>query len=124
MRRKRIVLVVLLLAVVGYFGYNYLYQDHRDISSEKAEAELTSEELSNTFRENPSNNLLNSTVSVKGVISETEPNSITIDDKVNCSFNELPDTFSLGDSIYLKGRVIGYDDLFEIVKMDQCSLLK
>jgi hypothetical protein len=32
--------------------------------------------------------------------------------------------FKNGDIVVIKGRCIGYDDLFEIVKLDQCIIIK
>ncbi len=124
MKKKVITGVILLLALIGVIGYNYLYQDHREITTEQPKAELTSDSILELFKKDAANNLLNATVSVKGIISEIDGSSLTLDDKVSCSFTELSMNLIIGDSAVLKGRCIGYDDLFEIVKLDQCSIIK
>ncbi|MBT8263616.1 MAG: hypothetical protein KJO05_12385 [Bacteroidia bacterium] len=122
MKKKSILVIVIGIVVLAVIGYNYLYQDHREISSEKPMAELSSESISEIFKNDAANDLLNATVSVKGVISEIDESTLTLDGKVTCSFADIPSDYRVGDSINVKGRCIGYDDLFEIVKLDQCSI--
>jgi hypothetical protein len=124
MKRKIIAGIILLLVLIGIIGYNYLYQDHREIASEKPVAELTPMSIVEIFKQDAANDLLNATVSVRGRISEIDGNVLTLDDKVSCTLTEADTNYKIGDSILLKGRCIGYDDLFEIVKLDQCSILK
>ena len=124
MKKKVIAGVIVLLVLLGIVGYNYLYQDHRDIDKEEPIAELNTESISQMFKQTGADELLNSTVSVKGSITEIEGNVLTLDDKVSSSFDELAPDLEIGDVLVIKGRCIGYDDLFEIVKLDQCSILK
>jgi len=123
MNRKSIIVIVAFITVIGVVGYKYLYQDHREIDSEDVVAALTSESISEIFKHDAANDLLNATVSVKGVISEVDGRIITLDDMVTCSFTSEISGFNIGDTLTVKGRCIGYDDLFELVKLDQCSLL-
>jgi len=48
--------------------------------------------------------------------------SVTLDEAIQCTFNQLPQGLSLDKKVTIKGRCIGYDDLFELAKLDQCSL--
>ncbi len=124
MRNLKKILLALLIVLIGLFiGYNYLYHDHRDISSEEAEIKVNAEKLTKMFQLNEASTVLNKTVVVWGKITEIEDNTFTIDGKVHCTFKVLPASNKIGDSISVKGRCIGYDDLFEIVKLDQCSIL-
>lgn len=119
---------ILILLIFGIIGYNYIYQDHRDIETEPPKFIINSKSLHNQFSENPSyfqKKYLNKTIEVSGVITDKNANNLTIDDKVFCQFpdnnqnipdNKLP--------ITVKGRVIGYDDFLEQVKLDQCSIIK
>ncbi len=123
MKKKRILFAILLVAVVAVIGYNYLYQDHRDIKNEAPIAELSAVALLNEFKESVTNEFLNSTLHISGVVTEIDGNNITIDNKVVCNFLEVPEDLKLNKSIIIKGRCIGYDDLFEVVKLDQCSVV-
>jgi len=126
MNKKKIgLLILVVLLISGYFGYNYLYKDHRDIKTEEAAVKVSAQELAKMFSDNGgTSDILNSTVQVSGEVTEMDEQSITIDDSVQCSFDGGVSGVSLGDQITVKGRCIGYDDLFEIVKLDQSTIIK
>lgn len=109
-------------------AYNYLYKEHRDITKEDAEYILTAKKLHEDFLENPDlakDLYLNKTLVVKGQISEMDNRNLTLDKKVFCEFIMLPqNNFKVGEEMTVKGRCIGFDDLLEQVKLDQCSFIK
>ncbi|MFK5981830.1 MAG: hypothetical protein QM499_02865 [Flavobacteriaceae bacterium] len=125
MKKQTKLLIALVLVITGgYFAYNYMYQDHRDIQSEEAKVTVSASELVSFFKDNKSEEILNSTVQISGVITEMDTKSITLDDNVQCSFDEVIKGVNINDKITVKGRCIGYDDLFEIVKLDQSTIIK
>ena len=123
---KKIIIFGVLI-VVAIIGYNYLYQDHRTIEKEKVEFFVSSQEIESQFVENvitSEQKYLNKTIEVSGLISEISIKDITLDDKVFCQFTEAIKTSEIEKSkIKIKGRVIGYDDLLEQVKLDQCTII-
>ncbi len=125
MRKKG--LFFLLLVVIGLLVYNYLYQDHRDISEETAEIITTSEKITEEFVNESQINeqkYIDKTIQVSGTITELNDSDLTLDEGVFCQFKmSLKENLSLGDKIILKGRCIGYDDLLEQVKLNECTLI-
>ncbi len=125
MRKWIIILIILIIAAI--IGYNYIYQDHRDIENESVEFSISSTEIANLFSENITSSeqkFLNKTIEVSGLISEINTNDITIDDKIFCQFTDAVKTSMREKTrIQIKGRVIGYDDLLEQVKLDQCTII-
>lgn len=123
--KKWILLAV--LAVISILTYNYIYQNHRDINKEKAEYNLTSVEILKKFSTDPDNSekkYLDKTIEVIGKITDQSENTITLDHIVFCQFNtniniQLKDN----SQIKIKGRFIGYDDLLEQIKLDQCNII-
>jgi len=121
------ILIILALVICGFLAYNYIYKDHRDIESETSEFTVTANQLANEFKVNSSKAetmYLNKTIEVSGNISEIKPTEITLDEKVFCLFSNA-NTISKQkqESITIKGRFIGYDDLLEEIKLDQCSII-
>ncbi|PVW16483.1 OB-fold protein [Marixanthomonas spongiae] len=125
MKKKRIFLILILLfAVGGFLAYNYVYQDHRDIKSETSQLEISAPYLLERFKTNNGDDLLNKTITVTGTISSMEEGAITLNESVYAQFLEPDLELKEADNVVLKGRCIGYDELFEIVKLDQCTLIK
>jgi hypothetical protein len=120
MKRKIVFLMVILILVIGGFaGYKYLYQDHRNIDTETAFMNVNTAQLQRQFVDNTEASVLNKTIIVTGNITQIEENTITLDNKVHCSFMVLQEGLAVDDTVSVKGRCIGYDDLFELVKIDQ-----
>ena len=122
--RKRITILIVLI-IAGILGYNYIYQDHRDIAHEIAQFKLTAEAIGASFLENSSQaetKYLNTTIEVSGHITEMDDKTITLDDRVFCQFADATQGIDKTSKIIIKGRVIGYDDLLEQVKLDQCTV--
>ena len=123
MRIRNIIIAAGLLLIIGYVGYNYLYKDHRDIASETVDMTLTSSSLMAQFNLTESPDILNKTILVTGVVTSLENDVVVLDEIIHCSLIGTQDNPKLGQSIQIKGRCIGYDELFEIVKLDQCSII-
>lgn len=125
---KKISIFIISIAIIGIISYQYIYQDHRDISSEKVDSSLLSSELIDSFKNNSKSaeqNYLNKTIIVSGIITEQSKATITLDDMIFCSFiNEKSKTLNIRSKVFIKGRCIGYDDLLEQVKIDQCTIIE
>lgn len=125
MRKYLILIVIIVLA--AFIGYNYLYKDHRNIEGENAQYSLTAQQIHSEFSIDPivsQNKYLNKTIEISGNVSEIKENEITIDDMVFCQISEkaIQQEIKLNSNITIKGRFIGYDDLLEQIKLDQCII--
>jgi hypothetical protein len=118
--------IIILICVIGFLVYKYVYQDHRNIANESSIYKITAIDISNEFEINSiasENKYLNKTIEVSGEISDKNSQNITIDDKVFCQFSSKIQTVTDTNIIIVKGRFIGYDDLLEQVKLDQCLII-
>lgn len=124
MKKKIVFLIVIVGLVAGaYTGYKYLYKDHRNIAQETAVTTVSANEMLAAFQNESGTDFLNKTIIVNGTITQIEANSITLDEVVQCSFDRVIDGMETGRQVSVKGRCLGYDDLFEIVKLDQSSII-
>lgn len=124
MRKYWILIAILIIAIVGY---NYLYKDHRNIESEKVQFSLTAQQMHSEFKNDidlSQDKYLNKTMEISGLVSEKNETEITIDDKVFCQFSKkiTKQGIQPNSKITVKGRFIGYDDLLEQIKLDQCII--
>ncbi len=129
MFRIKIVSVLFVLAfVIGAFVYFYVYKQHRDISSEKPEFKLSASEFVSEFSSNQkiaNNKYADQTILIYGKISSLDlaTNTIILNEKVIAVLvSKQNGSLSVGQKIAIKGRFVGYDDLFEELRMDQCII--
>lgn len=124
---RKWIIIILSLIVFGIIGYNYIYQDHRDISSEKPAFTISSEQILEEFQINSIDaeaKYLDKTIEVFGTITKIQNQTLVLDNAVFCQFqNQLNSDLQISQSITLKGRFLGFDDLLEEIKLDQCHLI-
>ena len=125
MKKKLLVFVLVIAAVVSAIVYFYVYKEHRNIATETADYTITVADLQKEFMANDSvayQKYQDKTIQIAGKISSTDAanKTIIIDDKLFATFLEkLPVDLVSGKQITIKGRFLGYDDLVEEFKMDQ-----
>ncbi|MFC4738519.1 hypothetical protein ACFO3U_00775 [Flavobacterium ponti] len=125
---KKILFGFLIFSAIAISVYLYAYKDHRDIANEKSAHTIKVSELQNEFAINDSLALKkyqDKTIEVNGQITsiDTDNNAIVLDEKIFASFNDsLAKEIVLGKKLKIKGRFLGYDELLEEFKMDQCFL--
>ena len=124
MRNKIIFSLILILGLI--FAYNYTYPDHRSISKESASYTIDAVGFFNEFKQNSTQaelKYLDQTIVVSGIITSVERESITISNKIYCQFETLNTDLKVNDPVAVKGRCIGFDDLLEEIKLDQCTVI-
>lgn len=112
--------------VIALLGYNYIYKSHRDIKTEKVAFSVTSKALFDEFSSNPGGSqkkYLNKTIKVSGSVTESNTNTTTLNQNVFCIFEKPILKPADNSMITIKGRLIGYDDLLEEIKLDQCYII-
>lgn len=125
--KKKIIGLVLLLVVIllSISGYNYLYKGHRNIAEEEIAHELSTKKLNDALRiNNASISYIDEVIQTDGKITAIEHNTIVIDNSVQVSFQNNVQGLALENTITIKGRCVGYDDLLEVVKIDQAVIIK
>ena len=125
---KKIAIAFFILAIIGfgaYYSYNhFLYKEARNIKTEEASFTIKSSDLFkeyNTDLTKADAKYLNKTIEILGTVTEVSDSTLTLDKKIFCKMTQKADSNLLNKSISIKGRCIGYDDLFEQVKFDQCN---
>lgn len=128
--KKKVFISVLILAVAAFGVYKYVYQEHRDISSEEATYTATVKEVFDSFVANDSlanAKYLDKTIVIRGKVTNIDQvnKMYTLDEKLSARFGvKLPDGIKLQDSVHIKGRLVGFNDLTEEIEMDQCTIVK
>ena len=127
-KKNIIIFFVLFIAFDCFLVYKYIYKGHRDIQSEEAAFTMEAKAFASEFSKNQeeaSKKYLNQTVVVTGQITEVEDEGVTLGETVYAALNTTSaSSLKTGDQIKLKGRCIGYDELLEVVRLDQCAIIE
>ncbi len=125
-KRSKIVLFILAIGVlIGAAVYLYAMRPPAKIESKAVDFTGNSDDFMVKIKENASA-WENKVVALTGEITGKDDKGITLSNQIYCQFRDDVD-FSLleeGATLTLKGRVIGYDDLLEELKLDQCIIQK
>ena len=119
-------LLVTSIAVV-YFTYN---KPHRDFNKSPSQFTVESKKLISFYKNNlkeANSKYLDKIILITGVITDFEKNIIILDNGIVCTLDssqKIDDQIYTGSEISIKGRCIGYDDLFEEVRVDHSFIIK
>lgn len=127
--KKKLLIVCFFVIITAVLMYNYVYKSHRDISNEKESFAISVIDLKNDYRKNDSlanAKYLDKTIVIYGKITSLDLANrlLSVDTSLSAILKESGVSLNLNDSIKLKGRFIGYDDLLEEFKMDECSVIR
>lgn len=126
--KKKLLITVAVLLVLAFCIYKYMYKEHRDIATEKVTYSVSVDDIYTTFQVNEkaaNAKYLDKTIEIYGKITNIDLQNkiITVDEKLLARFtNGLQSDLKLQNSIALKGRLTGYDDLLGEIQMDQCTI--
>ncbi len=108
--------------------WSLLEQPHRDVGEEAAQFKMVPAELQIVMAsaDEGANAHLNAVVELFGVVAENNDRQLVFEGGVIAAWDTTRQhrTPDVGELIRLKGRVTGYDDLFEEVRMDGAVLLE
>ena len=126
-RKSKYILWLLLLAAIGGFiAYKITYKPHKTIQEMTTDFKGTTSEL--ILKVMPSPDLWNNkTVEITGEITNIDAKGFMLNSSVYCQKNTLLSHQiipKVGDSHTIKGRIIGYDDLLEELKLDKVIFIK
>jgi hypothetical protein len=128
--KKYIILTLVFLALlISGFVYNYTFNSkHRDVVNEEASMTLSSKELFSHFQNNESEataSYMDKVIEVQGELTTIEEGMVVLDHQIQISFDvEGMPKVADNTSLTIKGRCVGYDELLEMVKIDQATIIK
>ncbi|WP_146190705.1 hypothetical protein [Polaribacter aquimarinus] len=122
-KNKIILFVIITGLLIGFFVYNYAMKAPAKIETKEVVFDGFASDFMKKVQEN-AKNWQNKVVVLKGNITSKDDKGITLENQIYCQFREDVkfSTLKTNKNIILKGRVIGYDDLLEELKLDQCLL--
>jgi len=128
-RKKTVILIASLLILVSagiYFYYGFLFKEARNIETEEASLSISATRLLHDYNSNPQKAdslYLNKTIEVTGITTKETDSAIVLENIIFCQFDQKLKHKLINHEVTVKGKCIGYDELFQEVKLDQCTLI-
>ena len=127
-KKTKIIAFLLVIVLVASFTWLYVfYGGARDLATEESEFTLSSKVITGEFASDVAKATLkysDKAIVISGKVTAVSDSTVTIDNTIICNF-KIPDTNIKNEqSISVKGRLVGFDDLMGELKLDQCSVNK
>lgn len=123
----KIGLLIGLLLIISLAIYNYVYKNHRNIKMETPVFVVQSSTLIDEFVSNmdiSSKKYIDKIIQVSGLVTAIDVISLEMDTNISCYFNDtIAGNNLLNKNITIKGRCIGFDELLDEIKIDQCLII-
>lgn len=118
---KRLVVLVILMGAYGFF----LHQKEEAKYTDKPLFTLSSKDLLWRFEIGEGDRIIGEIVSVSGMITDISDTSISLNNSVICWIEKksIQKIFKENDTISLRGRCLGFDNIKKKVQLDYVKIL-
>ena len=114
-----------IVTILSFSAYQYVMNaGGRDLATEEVSFKLKSSELKKEFDSNveiASKKYTEKAIEISGMVTDVKDNQIVMDEIIVCQCTNKP-LIKVGETIKIKGRFVGFDDLMGELKVDQCSI--
>lgn len=125
---KIILFSALAIGLIGFVAYNYImFGGARNLSTEKTDFTVSSAAIMDEFRgdiESANKKYLEKAVAITGTVSNANRTEVVIDNTIICNLKNEDSSVKKGQTVTVKGRLVGFDDLMGELKLDQCFIIK
>lgn len=125
---KIILFSAMAIGLIGFVAYNYImFGGARNLSTEKTDFTVSSAAIMDEFRgdiESANKKYLEKAVAITGTVSNANRTEVVIDNTIICSLKNEDSSVKKGQTVTVKGRLVGFDDLMGELKLDQCFIIK
>ena len=125
--KKYLFPLIICSLVAVYFVWN---KPHKDYSAVKTDVTINSLDLIEQFKNNPdiaTKKYLNQIILVNGIVTDILTKSIVMDNGIVCKLDSSSLSYKsiqFNNKIFIKGRFVGFDDLFEEIRLDHCFIMQ
>jgi len=132
MKKKKIIILVSLLSflVVSTTIYFIWNKPHKNYFNAPVDISIEGTKLNEYYQNDLMDanlKFLDKILLVSGPVTKLNSRLVIIGDNIVCSLDSshvLDTSIKLYDEISVRGRCIGYDDLFEEVRIDHCFIMQ
>ena len=120
-------LIFIVLLIIVYAVWN---KPHKNYSNTKPNITIDSSNFINEFKTNSTlatEKYLNQIILVKGNVTDRLTKSVVLNNGIVCTLDSSSlkalGLIQINDDVSIKGRFVGFDDLFEEIRLDHCFIM-
>ncbi len=127
-KKVKIIGILLLVVLLVAISINYVFHGGaRDLATEQTEFNVNSKDIILEFASNittATKKYSDKAISISGKVTAVSDSVVTIDQTIICNLKSPDSNIIKEQTISIKGRLVGFDDLLGELKLDQCSINK
>ena len=125
--KKYLPLIFILLLIIVYAVWN---KPHKNYSNTKPNITIDSSNFINEFKTNSTlatEKYLNQVILVNGNVTDRLTKSVVLNNEIVCTLDSSSlkalGLIQINNEVSIKGRFVGFDDLFEEIRLDHCFIM-
>ena len=125
--KKYLPLVFIVLLIIVYAVWN---KPHKNYSNTKPSITIDSSNFINEFKTNSTlatEKYLNRVILVNGNVTDRLTKSVVLNNGIVCTLDSSSlkalGLIQINNEVSIKGRFVGFDDLFEEIRLDHCFIM-
>jgi len=124
-KSKVAISTLVILLIIGYLAMNYTYKPHKTLEEREVKFNGEVKDFSQKVSVNV-DQWQDMAVVLVGTVTAMDENGFVLEEKVFCQFKEKTEIEKIkkGQTLKIKARMIGYDDLLEEIKLDQTIIIE
>lgn len=123
MKKNKTIVLLILLGIGLWSAYHYVFAapltTDKIIAEYQGKAEAFKRLMLTDFDE-----WHNKVIQITGTVMAIQEEGILLDQNIYCQFDDKLIKITENEVITLKGRVIGFDELLEEIKLNQCIIIQ
>ena len=120
-------LIFIVLLIIVYAVWN---KPHKNYSNTKPNITIDSSNFINEFKTNSTlatEKYLNQVILVNGNVTDRLTKSVVLNNEIVCTLDSSSlkalGLIQINNEVSIKGRFVGFDDLFEEIRLDHCFIM-
>ena len=120
-------LIFIVLLIIVYAVWN---KPHKNYSNTKPNITIDSSNFINEFKTNSTSateKYLNQIILVNGNVTDRLTKSVVLNNGIVCTLDSSSlkalEPIQINNDVSIKGRFVGFDDLFEEIRLDHCFIM-
>lgn len=122
LKKSKWFLIILFIVSIAFISiYKFAYKPHKNIEELTVNYKGSSKIFYSKMIKNPTI-WLNKIVELSGKITALDTLGLVLNENIFCQFKKSIHTLEINQNVTIKGQIIGYDDLLDELKINQCII--